>query len=156
MFFCSWPVLKWCTHLSSPWARWPPQPCGAWPPGRSLSGSLLSTWWFTHLWVCRLSHQGACNSVAPAAAWPMAMWTPLTASKREPEMDSSQEQVKLPGWGLWLLSSCLQILKNCTLKWSRIDKKGKINSWTWTTACWLLGAEVGIRDLNGNERNINK
>ena len=54
-----------------------------------------------------------------------------SGSRRDPEMDSSQEQAKLPGQVLRPLSSCLQAPKDCTLQWSR-DSGHWILSWP----CW--------------------
>ena len=51
-----------------------------------------------HLVIHRLVR--LCAFADLAAAWPMALWTLHAGSRRELEMDSSQEQAKLPGWGL--------------------------------------------------------
>ena len=51
-------------------------------------------------------------------------------SSREPKMNTSQEQTKLPGWGLGLFSSCLQSPRDGTLKWSR-----KSGHWLLSWSC---------------------
>ena len=66
---------------------------------------------------CVPSHPGVHNHVALAAMWPVAVWAPATGSGRKPEVDSIWEQAKLPGWGFRPFSSCLQVPKDCTLRW---------------------------------------
>ena len=95
-----WRVLTRCTSLFSPWASWR-EPL-----------SLLLIWWCSHPCVHMFSCPGACHMA-------MAMWAPHVGSRREAEVVSQQEQSYLLGWGLQPLTSCPQVLKDCTLKWSR-------------------------------------
>ena len=58
------------------------------PPSDTLSGAPMG------------SLLGVYDLAALAAGWPTALQAPHMGSRREPEMNSSQEQAKLTGWGL--------------------------------------------------------
>ena len=83
-----------------------------------------------------LYHPGACDHVALAATWPMAVQAPHS-SRREPEVDSSRKQAKLPGWGLRPLSSCLWAPKDCPLKRSK-------NPGHWLSSWFCCGARTNL------------
>ena len=67
----------------------------------SLSLSLFLTHLVTHSPVHLHALWGVCDLVALAIKIPMAVQVPHTNSRMESEMKSSQEQARLPGWGLW-------------------------------------------------------
>ena len=74
----------------------------SYPPGDALTGGFK----------CCLP--GARDHAALAVTWSMATWAPYAGSSREPELGSSEEQAKLPGWGLRPLSRHLRAPKDCT------------------------------------------
>ena len=86
--------------------------------------SLSPTWWCTPRCVCILSQEYA-------ATWPMTVLAPHTDSCGEHEMNNSQEQAKLPGWGLRVLSNSLQAPEDCILNWSRNS-----GHWLVSWSCW--------------------
>ena len=86
----------------------------------------------THLYAL----QGLCDLAALAVTWPLVMWAPNTGSRREPKMNSNLEQAKLPGWGLWQLSSHLWAPKDCALNWSRNSGHCLLSWFGWGEGLW--------------------
>ena len=121
------PALAWCFYLFSPWAMGglSSHMAHGFQEGIyfSLSCQPGKTW--AGAFMCSLL--GACSLVDFAAACP-------AASRRDPEMGSSQEQPKLPGWPL---SSCLWGPKDVTLKWSR-------NTGHWLALVLVSLSTVGL------------
>ena len=125
---CFWPALTCgiCLFLHGPH--------GPRPPKESLSVSLVH---LVMYWpVCSCTVPGVCDLAAVTAAWPMAVSAPHTGSRRKPERNSSWGQAKLPGLGLWPVSSHLWAPKDYNLNWSRNFELWLLSCSYWGDGLW--------------------